>query len=56
MRWWVCIIDLMYMSLSQLPEIVKDREAWDAGFHGVRESDTTERLNNDNEVYCLTWN
>ena len=41
MRWLDCIIDLMDMTLSKLPEIVKDREAWDAGVHGVTMSDMT---------------
>ena len=41
------IIYSMGMSLSQLWEIVKDREAWCATVHGVTESEMTEQLNNN---------
>ena len=39
------ITALIYMSLSKLWEIVKDREAWHAAIHDVTELDPTERLN-----------
>ena len=49
MRWLDGITDTTDVSLSQLREIVKDRNAWRAAVHG--ELNTTEQLNHSNRRY-----
>ena len=49
------ITNSMDMSVSQLRELVMDREAWRAAAHGAPDLDTTEQLNWTELLFHLSF-
>ena len=57
MRWLYTVTDSMDMSLSKLRKLVKDREAWHAGVHGVARSCTwlSNRTTTMHNIHFTIW-
>ena len=55
MRWLDDIPNLMDMSLSELRELVTDREVWRAAIHGVAKSRTRLRDWTELKIFCPLW-
>ena len=50
-RWLDAITNSINMSLSKLWEIVKDREAWSAAVHGIRQDEGTKQQQTANQIH-----